>query len=239
VTWDGRSDAGSGVADGQYVVVASAKDTAGNSAPTVASSVTLYRALGRVTADPTLFYPQDHDKYAGSTHLGFTLVQPATVTWTIVNSRNQTVATKDAAVARSAGAQSWAWTGVTAAGATVPAGAYTAVLTVTNGTLSTTVRTPLTVAAFVTTVSPTTATRGHSITVTVVSAESLAASPKLTIRQPGVAARTVTMSRVAANTYRVTTRLSASGSAGKLSLTVSGTDTGHGVNTASTTLTLK
>jgi gliding motility-associated-like protein len=239
VTWDGRSDAGSGVADGQYVVVVSAKDTAGNSAPTVASSVTLYRALGRVTVAPTLFYPQDHDKYAGSTRIGFTLVQPATVTWTIANSRGQTVATKDAAVALASGAQSWAWTGLNAAGASVPAGTYTAVLTVTNGTLSTTVRTPLTLAAFVTTVSPTTATRGHSITVTVVSAESLASAPKLTIRQPGVAARTVTMSRVAANTYRVTTRLSSSGSAGKLSLTVSGTDTGHGVNTASTTLTLK
>src|SRR6185312_14735304 len=108
--------------------------------------------------------------------------------WTVADAKGRTVATRFAGVPLAAGGQAWTWAGIDSTGARVAAGAYTAILTATNGTLSVTSRSPLTVAPFRTTVNPTVATRGRSITVTAVSAEPLAAAPRLTISQPGVAA---------------------------------------------------
>jgi len=139
------------------------------------------------------------------------------------------------------GSAIWTWDGTDQSGRMVPPGAYTAVLTATTGALSSTVRTPLTVAAFGIATTPTTLVRGQNITVTAVSAEPLTASPQLTISQPGVATRVLTMILVSANTYRVTTRLSGATAAraGTLILKVSGTDAGHGVNIATSSLTLR
>jgi len=239
VMWDGRSDGGSGVADGQYMVTLRASDAAGNAGVPVAAAVAVYRGLSKVAASATLFYPQDGDAYAPSTTLGFVLVQPATVSWSIVDSRGRAVATRLASAPLGVGPVAWPWTGLDDAGRLVSPGTYTAVLTAGNGTVSITSRTVLTVAAFRITVSPTTASRGQNVTVTAVTAEPLRAAPRLTISQPGVSARSVALVKVATNTYRITTRLSTGGSAGTLALKVSGTDAGGGINVATATATLR
>ena len=239
VTWDGRSDGGAGVADGQYTITLRARDAAGNPGVPVAAAVAVYRGLSKVTASATLFYPQDGDAYAPSTSLGFVLVQPATVSWSIVDSRGRAVATRLASAPLGAGSVVWPWTGLDDAGRPVAPGTYTAVLTAGNGIVSITSRTVLTVAAFKITVSPTTSSRGQNVTVTAVTAEPLRAAPRLTISQPGLAARSVAMVKVATNTYRVTTRLSTGGSAGTLALKVSGTDAGGGINLATAAATLR
>jgi len=239
VSWDGRTDAGSDVPDGQYVIVLTVRDAAGNAGTPMAVSASVYRALSRVGASATVFYPQDNDAYAKSTKLSFVLAQPAAVTWSVVNAKGQAVATRYQNTALGAGSRSWVWTGLDAVGRPVAPGTYTAVVTAGNGSLATTTRTVLTVAAFRITVRPTVAIRGQNITVTAVSAEPLGSNPRLTISQPGVAARSVAMVKVATNTYRVTTRLSSSGSAGTLTLKVAGTDTARGVNIAKTTIKLR
>jgi flagellar hook assembly protein FlgD len=238
VTWDARATSGAGVADGQYFIALTATDAAGNTALPLTSQVTVYRGLSKVAAAPTLFYPQDGDKLAASTRLSFTLLQPATVSWSIVNSRGQTVITKYTGASFAPRNISWAWNGRDQQGRLVAAGTYTAVLTAGNGSVSVTSRTALTVAAFDITVNPAAPRRGQSITVTATSAEALAAAPTLTISQPGVKARTVTMVKSGA-VWRITTKLNAGGSTGTLTLKVTGRDTGGGTNTATTTLTLK
>jgi flagellar hook assembly protein FlgD len=239
VTWDGRSDAGSGVPDGQYSIDVAARDAAGNAAAPVTSVVSLYRGLSKVAAAPTVFYPQDRDTLAPATRLSFTLLQPATVSWAIVNTKGQTVVTKYNAATFAPRSIAWAWNGTDQQGRAVPAGTYTALLTAGSGAASVTSRTTLTVAAFAVTVSPATPRRGQSITVTAVSAEPLSGSPRLTIGQPGVAARTVTLVKSGVNAWRITTKLNARGSAGTLTLTITGTDTSGGRNTTTTTLPLK
>jgi gliding motility-associated-like protein len=239
VTWDGRTDAGAGAPDGQYLVVPTATDPAGNDATGLAASVTMVRALSRVTASRTIFYPQDGDAYAASTRLSLVLLQPATVTWTIVNAQGQTVATRDAGTTLAAGTWTWDWAGLDQAGRSLPPGVYTAVVTAGNGLASVQVRTVVMAAAFRISVSPSKAVRGRTITVTAVSAEPLTGRPTLTLGQPGAGSRTVTMTKVGTSTYRVTTRLSAAGSAGTLSLVVTGTDPGHGINVATSSVTLR
>ena len=57
VAWDGRSDAGSGVADGQYTVALTARDAAGNVSAPIAVPVIVFRALSSVGVSATVFYP--------------------------------------------------------------------------------------------------------------------------------------------------------------------------------------
>ena len=239
VSWDGRSNSGGGVPDGPYVLTVVAADAAGNTSTSLDVPVVVYRSLSRVAAAPAIFYPQDHDTLAPSTKLSFALLQPATVTWRILDGHGRVVATRFQDRVLDPGAQQWAWDGRDAAGRTVAPGAYVSVVTAGNGAASITTRTALTVAAFRIITSPTKPVRGQTMTVTAVSAEPLAGNPRLTIRQPGVAARTVAMVKVAPNTFRVTVRLSSAGAAGTLSRQVSATDAGRRVNVATSTLTLK
>jgi hypothetical protein len=215
------------------------RDVAGNLSPPVNVQVIVYRALASVSAAPAIFYPQDKDSLAKSTRLSFTLLSPATVTWQIENAVGVVVYTQYNAVAMPARSLSMSWAGLNQAKALVPTGAYVAVLSVTNGNLTAVSRTPLTLAAFGITLGATTAKRGGSITVTALSAEPLSGSPKLTISQPGLASRTLTMVRSADGTWRVTTKLSASGHTGTLRLTVTGTDTHGGTNATTTTVLLR
>ncbi|MEO5939694.1 MAG: hypothetical protein ABIZ72_02170, partial [Candidatus Limnocylindrales bacterium] len=62
--------------------------------------------------------------------------------------------------------------------------------------------------------------RGRALTVTVTSAESLKGSPRLYITQPGLATWSVTLARVDSRTWKVSTTLKSSGSAGTLRLKV-------------------
>jgi gliding motility-associated-like protein len=240
LTWDGRTDRGSGVADGIYNLVVIGRDQAGNPGVAQGLALSLYRAVAKVAVAPAIFYPQDRDALAPSTRLGFTLTAPATVTWTINDESGAIVATKYVSTALPAGNFAWVWKGTDGAARLLPPGAYTATLTATNGTLATTSRTALTVAAFAIGTSSPAVARGESVTITAISAEALAAAPTVTIAQPGLKPRTVSMVKASGtNAWRVTTKLSASGKSGALTLTVSGTDTARGRNAATSTVPLR
>jgi hypothetical protein len=185
-----------------------------------------------------VFYPQDRDALAKTTRLSFTLLQPATVSWSIVNSRGQAIFTRYKGASFAPRSIAWAWNGRDQQGRSVAPGTYTAVLSAGNGSVSVTTRTTLTVAAFEISATPTPLRRGQSITITATSAEPLAGAPRLTISQPGVKSRTVTMVK-RGTTWRITTKLNPGGSAGTLTLKVTARDTAGGTNTATTGLTLK
>ena len=239
VAWDGRSDAGSGVADGTYLVMLTARDAAGNQSAPITLPVAVYRALSSVTASTTVFYPQDGDSLAPSTRLGFALSQNATVTWQIVDATGKVVFSKFANAALAPRSVSMVWAGRDQANAVLPVGRYEAILTATNGTLTDTVRTPLWAAGFAVTTSATSVRRGGSVTITAVSAEPLKGAAKMTMARPGLAAQTFPMTKVGPNTYRVTLRLSNTGKAGTMSLKFSGVDTKGGTNTTAATLAVK
>ncbi|MBF6604898.1 MAG: hypothetical protein IVW53_04875 [Chloroflexi bacterium] len=86
-------------------------------------------------------------------------------------------------------------------------------------------------------VSDTTPGRGQIITVTATSAGPLSANPRLTIVQPRLAARAVTMTKVSATTFRASIRLVA-GHTGTMFLIVSGRDRSGHVNSTTVRLPL-
>ncbi|MBA3235603.1 MAG: hypothetical protein H0T59_06385, partial [Chloroflexi bacterium] len=228
VTWDGRNTDGASVTDGVYRIRVVPQDVAGNTGANVERSATVIRALKSVVASKSIFYPHDGDRLAKSSTLSFSLVRPMTVTWTLRNAAGATVLTRLDAVALPTGTSTWSFTGRDSAGALLPRGRYTSVVSATDGTLTATQTTTIDMNAFWIKTSDSTPARGQSITLNVTSAEKLAARPKVFIYQPGLSRWKVRMVKTGTNTYKVTFKLKSGGSKGQVTFKVKGRDIDDG-----------
>ena len=226
VTWDGRDVGGLIVPDGTYEVRVSPTDAVGNSGPSAARLVRVIGALRSVATSRAIIYPQDGDSLATTTELSFNLARPMTVTWTLRDAAGTVVDTHLAAVQLPAGTHSWTFDGRTSAGAMLPAGRYTSYVHATDGVLTAAQSVSFNAIAFVIKPNDSTPGRGQLITVTVVSAESLAAAPRLSVTQPGKPRWSVVMVKSATNTYRARVTLKTGGPAGTVSFEVLGKDIG-------------
>ena len=226
VTWDGRDVDGLIVPDGTYEVRVSPSDAVGNTGPSAARLVRVIGALRSVATSRAIIYPQDGDSLATTTDLSFSLARPMTVTWTLRDAAGTIVDTHLAGVHVPAGTQRWTFDGHTSAGAMLPVGRYTSYVHATDGMLTATQSVSFNAIAFVIKPNDSTPGRGQLITIAAISAESLAAAPRLFITQPGKPTWSVVMVKSATNTYRAKVTLKTGGPAGTVSFAVSGTDVG-------------
>ncbi len=221
--WNGRDAGGAQVPDGTYGVSLSVTDLAGNTGDPQVRHATVFRSLGWVAASRALFFPQDGDSLSPTTALSFRLAAPATVSWTIVNALGAVVRTIKTGAALAAGPYAFTWNGRNDAGAYVPRGTYRSAVTATDGTTAITQRVAVVADAFRIVASDTTPGRRQRFTVTAFSAESLGATPRLTVFQPGISAWSVAMVRSSSGVYVATITLKSS-STGTLRLKVSAPD---------------
>jgi len=228
LTWDGRNTAGATVPDGVYTLRVAARDLAGNTGPALERTVQVIAALRSVASTRSIFFPQDVDALAQTTHLSFSLARPMTVDWTIRNAAGAVVATRLAGAALPAGAQDWAFGGRGAGGAMLPRGHYTSIVTATDGTLTASQSVSFDMEAFRYKLSDTTPARGQSITLTITSPETLKSAPRLYIYQPGLGRWSVLTHRTGTYTYKVTIRLKSTGGRGTVSFRAKGYDTKGG-----------
>jgi len=237
LTWNGQTAGGNIAPDGLYTIRVTPQDTAGNVGAGVDRGVKLIAALRSVASSRTIFFPQDNDSLSKSTTLSFALARPMTVSWTIRNAAGQVVDTHLADAALPAGPQSWSFSGKTADGTMLPRGRYTSVVTASDGTLSATQSVWFDSEAFRFVLSDSTPGRGQSIKVTVTSAETLSARPRMWIYQPGLARWSVLLTKTGTYTYKATIRMKSSGKSGTVALKVKGYDTKGG--SQSTTVTYR
>ena len=238
VTWDGRGADGLIVPDGTYEVRVSPSDAVGNTGPGAARLVRVVGALRSVATSRAIIYPQDGDSLATTTDLSFSLARPMTVTWTLRDAAGTIVDTHLAGVQVPAGTQRWTFDGHTSAGAMLPVGRYTSYVRATDGMLTATQSVSFNAMAFVISPNDSTPGRGQPITITALSAESLAAAPRLFITQPGKPTWSVAMVKSATNTYRANVTLKIGGPAGRVSFEVFGTDSGGLPNRTTISLAL-
>ncbi len=224
VTWDGRDTAGNVAPDGRYVVSIAPLDGGGNVGAAQQRTVSLVSALRAVASSVPVFYPQDLDRLAPTTTLSFSLARPMTVTWTLRDAAAKVIDTHLSAVALPAGSQSWVFDGRRSDGTMLPAGRYLSYVVASDGSVVVAQSVAFEADAFVVKPSDATPGRGQSITVTVTSAEPLAASPRLSVYQPGVTAWSAALARVSGSTYRATIKLRSGGSSGTVSFKVTGVD---------------
>ena len=230
IVWDGRNDAGKAVRDGRYTVTIAARDLPGNMGAAVSEPVDVYAALSSLSRDTSLFYAQDADKLNSRATFTFTLRSAAKVTIAVVDAAGHVVRAPVTAKAYPAGTVTWRWTATADDGSYVPQGRYRVAVTATNGTQTATQTLLVDAAAFRLATSTAAPARGHSFTLTATSAEPLGASPVVTVRQPGVAPWTVTMTRISSNRWTATIRPRPGGTAGVMRLTVRGRDVNGGRN---------
>ena len=237
LTWNGQTSAGTVAPDGLYTIRVVPQDVAGNVGVGLDRPIKLVAALRSVASSRSIFFPQDNDSLSKGTTLSFALARPMNVTWTIRNAAGQVVDTHLADVPLPAGVQSWTFLGKTADGTMLPRGRYTSFVTASDGTLSATQSTWFDEEAFRFALSDTTPGRGQSIKVTVTSAETLSARPRMWIYQPGVARWSVLLTKTGTYTYKATIRMKSSGKSGTVAFKVKGYDTKGG--SQSTTVTYK
>lgn len=216
ITWDGKDDDGHIAADGLYEIRAYPRDATGNQGASVNRSVRVATTLGFLTTSKTLFYPQDNDRFAKTTTLGFTLTHPATVTWTVVDASGAVVATLVDAQPTEAGTLTRAFDGRRTDGDTalLTAGTYTSVVTATDDMATVSQAVAFQMNAFSIRSSDSTPKRGQKITVKVTSAEPLSTKPRLYVKQPGKARWSVVMTKVSTYEWKATITLKSSGKAG-------------------------
>ena len=204
LVWDGRDDGGTVVPDGSYTVTLTAIDLASNESAPQTRSVAVYGALGFTTAAPSLFFPQDGDTLAAASKLGFTLIDPATVTWTITDGGGNVVRTIKTDEALTAGVYSFAWDGRNDLGTFAPRGFYRSTVTAGDGVQSVTQVAGIIADAFKIVSSDTTPAHSQKITITITTAEKLSTSPRVYVLQPGLGTWSVGTTKLNATTYRAT-----------------------------------
>jgi flagellar hook assembly protein FlgD len=239
LTWDGRTAMRKAVPDGRYTVTLTGRDAIGNTGKPVATRLDVYAALSSITRTPSLFYPQDGDKLATKTTASYRLLSPATVSIRVTDTDGALVRSGPTDRALRAGPASWAWNGKRDDGSFAPAGVYRIVVEATNGAQSGSLATTVRTGAFRITTSRPEATRGKAVTVTAVSAETLSTVPRIVVKQPGVSAWTLTMTRVSSTTWKATITPRRSGTAGTMTLTVKATDSRGGANRSVMKMALK
>jgi hypothetical protein len=236
VTWDGKAADGSVVPDGDYKVRLTPKDAVSNAGDAVTRPVRVVAMLGFVTSSKVVFHPHDRDSLARATRLSLTLRRPATVTWTIRNASGTVVATLLDEAALPAGVTARNYYGTATSGALLAPGRYTSFVAANDGVVASTQAAAFEMNAFAIRPSATSATRGRSITLSVVSAETLSTAPRVFVTQPGHTTWAVTLTRVSSLTYKATLRLKTGGRAGTAAFRVQAADSGG--RWQKTTLTL-
>ncbi len=223
VTWDGRNAAGSTVADGRYTFTVDVRDSAGNRA--VARAVVTVDGTAGLLRWSRNFSPQDGDALAPTSNLTWRLTRTATTTLALFDQSGKLVRTVWSGRPQAAGARSWAWNGRLADGTLAPQGLYTARLTVVSPYGTQTLARGVWASAFPASLSSTSVKPGQVLTVTFSSTETLRNTPRVTLAQPGLAAVTITATKLTNGTYRAKFTVGA-GSAGAASVSIAATDTG-------------
>ena len=237
IAWDGRADGGGYVPDGDYTLTLTPLDRARNAGPARSVDVSVFGAFVGLSPSPVRFYPQDGDALAPRTVARFKLGAAADVTLRVVNSAGATVRTVSGPYP--AGPVAIAWDGRTNAGGYAPQGLYRILVAASVGARTETHTTSVQAAAFELRPSAPTVRRGKRMGLTVVTSEPLKGNPRLTVHQPGLGAYAVKLIRIGPATYRARWTLKPGGRAGKLTLTVTGTDRSRGRNATALVVRLR
>lgn len=241
LVWDGRRDDGRLVGEGQFRIILTPTDRAGNRGQSAAVKVKVLNSLKNPTANPALFYPSDGDSLAQTSVLKARITREAAASWTIRDAAGNVVR-RVVDDARAAGDFRFVWDGTDDSGAYVPDGPYRARVRVTRpqGTYAheVTVR----VMPFSLWTKSWQLRRGDRIVLQLTSAEPLKGKPIIFANQPGIKKYTVPKDKIrklSDTRFDVTLQTRAKGAAGPMKVRVIGTDTGGGSQAKVFTLTLR
>jgi flagellar hook assembly protein FlgD len=242
LTWDGRRDDGNLVGEGQFKIILTPTDRAGNVGQPAEVNVRVLNSMRNPSARPTLFYPSDGDELAATTALKARITRDATVSLTLRDARGDVVRRGIDEAALSPGPARFVWDGTDDAGAMVPEGRYTARIRVTRPQGSYAHDVTLQLMPFQLRTKTWSVQRGDTITLTLLSAEPLKGKPVVVANQPGIKKYQVPrwkITRLSETSYKVVLKTRAAGKPGEMKVRVVGTDIADGTQSKVFTLKLR
>ncbi len=227
-TWNGRTDAGKVAADGRYRIEVQPRDRGGNEGAPASVSVRLLTAIAQPAASLELFHAADDDALAPETTFSVDVRHPAQVAWRVVDA-DGSIVRRSPEIAAEPGAATWSWDGRDDAGAHVPTGRYTAIVTATteDGSYSHALRVrqmPFDADG------DWTVRAGDAQRFSIESAEPIAGLLVVTVKQPRMPAYTLRV-RAESETLFSARWVAREGRAGRVTITITGTDTAGGTQT--------
>jgi len=242
VTWNGRNNNGNNVKEGNYRVVLTPTDRAGNQGEPGATKVKVMNSGKNLVASPQLFFASDGDALAKSTALKATLTRKATVSWTVRGSNGAVVRRGISKAQRGPGLVRFRWDGTDDGGVYVPQGRYTARFTVTRPAGTYAHEVAVRMVPFRLWTKKWTLARGDTVTLKFTSAEPLKGKPVVTANQPGISKYEVPrwkITKVSDTKFKVVLKTKDKGRAGEMKVRIEGTDTGGGTQARVFTLKLR
>ncbi|MFO1539845.1 MAG: FlgD immunoglobulin-like domain containing protein [Chloroflexota bacterium] len=227
-TWNGRTDTGKVAADGRYRIEVQPRDRSGNEGASATVAVRLLTAIARPVASAELFHAADADTLAPETTFSVDVRHAALVGWR-VTAEDGSVVRRSPEGGVEPGTATWTWDGRDDAGALVPTGRYTAIVTATteDGSYSHALRVrqmpydadgDWTVQA------------GEAQRFTIESAEPIDGLLVVTVKQPRMPAYTLRVRRDSETLFSARW-VAREGRAGRVRITITGTDTAGGTQT--------
>jgi len=226
--WNGRTDSGVVAPDGTYTVRVHV--AGGNSKTT---KVKILTAITVPRTSRALLNASDGDSLARTATQSVAVHSTARLLWRILDSRGDVVRTGMDNVRALQGTRSWVWDGRDDSGAYVPDGTYTSMVTATTSKGSYSHQVTVHVMAYQV-LGDFTQRPGQWNTLAIDAAETQASTPRIIVRQPGISAYRLTLTKLTGERWSAIWK-ARPGSTGKVTFTVSGTDTKGG--TDSTTWT--
>ena len=235
-TWNGTRADGSRVGDGTYTLKIDVKDAAGNRR--VASTRLILDRTVKGLAWGGDLSPQDGDALKATARIAWRLARDAKTTLRISDASGRVVRTAWSGRVQRDGPRGWTWNGRRDDGSFAPQGRYLATLRVKSpfGTLE--YSRWVWAAAFTLTPNRTVVKRGQTLVVHFRSVEPLSTKPRVTFRQPGRDAVTVTARKLDDGSWKASFAVR-SGDAGTATIRVVATDASGGRNATKTTIRVK
>jgi hypothetical protein len=227
--WNGRTDEGKLVPEGRYIVEVTPRDRAGNVGDTASQAIRALTAIAAPRASAELFYGADGDALAALSTQSVKVTREATISWRIEDQDGMVVRHGITDQVVPAGPFSWDWDGTDDAGAPVADGTYTSIVTAT--TAAGTYSHELTIRQMSFDVAGDwQVVAGDRQLLVIESAEPLAGEPVVTVKQPGMDPYVLKVHRDSDTMFSAGWRARA-GKAGKVTVTITGTDTDGGTQT--------
>lgn len=227
LAWDGRKDTGEIASDGRYRIHVTPTDRAGNVGETARLVVRVLTALKAPAASPALFDSTDGDAI-GSTTFRARLTRPATITWQVLDASGQLVRTGISDQEVTDARTTFTWDGLDDQGLPVARGTYRARVSATTAQGTYAHVTSVKVMPFLMTASTWTLKRGQTAKLRITAAEAVAGKPVISVKQPGLEAFRLRVTKVSSTSFTASLKARSGGSTGRIRIFISSIDESGG-----------